>query len=802
MNFQQGPRSVLAALAVALGATGAHAGDPPAWPSVPPPEAGDAIVHSRLIVNDTAVEMVDAATGQTIIGQGTNVTIWDDCNTHSAVQPTIQLNPQPTGFDLVYTFTNDSPAPKTMGRLRVGSMLLGSQMTWQDFTYLGEDRPSTSDNWTIITRNYPASWYSPVAVFRNADYAVGVSLLYPMMEYKHDVRVCVSNNGVPGRGHEGWEAIFQLQNFGDEGRYDRLGYQHDLAPGETRTYVLAVRVTKNSDDWLRTLLPYRDFFLKFYGGVRYARNTEPVIGFTTGITSYVTQENPYGFGSWRPDLHGWDTFTAGLRTLPGWKNVMIWKPTGHYRQHPAGNMPFQFTSRWLADPELATATDPTTGFPSIVSAGKNLGLWWGHSASVSRAWDDGVGEPLNPDNPDHVRLALAELDLAVQAGATMIGLDTFHPWSDAPWNLTRWVQVMQARYPQVRFVAEPISFDILHSLVPGFMQGFLSGGNPRTLDDLYPLKQPHMLANFFLPGNEIWTSFTYGPHEYYLHITPTDQMVNDDIARYARLGFTPIMFPPITVNLQNRDDQKAAEAWKQVVPPDLLDSYHWNRNYVNGSIIRRLDGTMAIIEASSPEAPPSAPPVPAPPPPAPPQGQDEPGGGGGGMVMGSVPDPVRHAARTARKSATAKPGVNLAEAVPDQISSTQGSAPASTTAGAPKLGVNSSAPGAMAGPGQAPRFVAKPDAPARTPDAGGPSSSAGSGGAFSLIGTARSAPISVVPSSTPSMSRRLSASRPVQLVGPRSGLDQSLTLNAVRQALLRAQMSRPSTSAGVVEVER
>jgi hypothetical protein len=791
MTHRQGPRSALVALVVACCALVARADEPPAWPYVPPPEQGAPTVEARLITNNTQVELIDLATGQPIIGQGTNVTLWDDYARGDAVRPTLELRPQPTGFDLVYTFTNQTAAPKPMGRLRMGSMLLGQNITWQDVTYLSNDRTATPGSWNMITRNYPASWYSPVAVFRNADYAVGVSLIYPMMEYKHDVRVVLNNTSVPGRGHDGWEAIFQLQNFGDEGAYDRLGYQHDLQPGETRSYVLAVRVSRDQNDWLRTLLPYRDFFLKFYGGVHYARNTEPIIGFTTGITSYISADNPYGFGSWRPDLNGWNSFTSGLRTLQGWKNVMVWKPTGHYRFHPGGNMPFNFTTQWMADPELATALDPNTGFPSVVSAGKNLGFWWGHAASVYFGWDTDHAEALDPDNPEHVRRANAELDLAVQAGATMIGLDTFHPWFDAPWNLTRWVRMMQARHPNVRFVAEPISFDILHAYVPAFMQGFISGGNPQTVDDLYPLRQPHTLANFILPGNEIWTSYMYAPHQHYFQITPTDQMVNDDIARYAALGFTPIMFPPINVTLQNRPDQRAAEAWHQVVPADLLASYRWNRNYSNGAIVRRPDGSMAIIEASNPS--PAAPPQPVPPPSTPTQGDQPAGGGdaGGGMVMGSVPDQARHARSAAKRAAP----INPADAVPDQVASTESTRLDAATATQGAKGRVDSKVRSGAGPA---RQSTKVDTSA-PPHVDASSSGGGSG---PVLTGARPGAISVVPSSTPGLHRGASASGYTVPGAVTSRSLQGMTYSAVQQAILRAQRARPAPGAAeVVKVE-
>jgi hypothetical protein len=82
------------------------------------------------------------------------------------------------------------------------------------------------------------------------------------------------------------------------------------------------------------------------------------------------------------------------------------------------------------------------------------------------------------------------------------------------------------------------------------------------------------------------------------------------------------------------------------------------------------------------------------------------------------------------------------------------------------------------------------------------SASGGSVGVSAPVGDARgSGAIRVVPSSIPGMRQHTGAAS-IPLVGATGRVESGMTLNAVRQAILRAQRGRPVVGAGVVEVER
>src|SRR5688572_10374452 len=70
---------------------------------IPPLEEGEPLVTSKLVGDE--VEMRDAADGSPLmIPKG--VKLWEDKNEANSLPPVITYQAQPTGFDIIYTFTN------------------------------------------------------------------------------------------------------------------------------------------------------------------------------------------------------------------------------------------------------------------------------------------------------------------------------------------------------------------------------------------------------------------------------------------------------------------------------------------------------------------------------------------------------------------------------------------------------------------------------------------------------------------------------------------------------------------------
>jgi len=153
----------------------------------------------------------------------------------------------------------------------------------------------------------------------------------------------------------------------------------------------------------------------------------------------------------------------------------------------------------------------------------------------------------------------------VQAGVTWVGLDTFSPGRVQVADLYDWLIDLRTRYPGVRFIVEPNACDLLHSVAGSFISGWKDDKHPGTIDGLYRVNAPHTLADFILPGHETFLAFRYNGYRQYFNINPTPQIIEEDMRRFAQLGYTPAIFEdkndiaPVTV----------ARTWETSVPHDL-----------------------------------------------------------------------------------------------------------------------------------------------------------------------------------------------------------------------------------------
>lgn len=557
---------------------------------IPPVREGEPIV--RTTMENNRLRMTDVANNFDVILPGGTTF----ANFAPGITGDVRLQAQPDGFDLVYTFTNTGGQPARLGRLNIGKFNLGNNIDYRDFRHIGEPVRVDYTNYAFQAFPYPHGMYSPVWVLQNADYAVGISLQYPVMDYKHDARLmlgCTPADAPASQGPRGWFVEFRFANLGDEVEMGRLRWPGALPPGETRTYVVSVRVTKNTGDWIRTLTPYQEYFHAMYGGVRYQRDARPVRPILMALDHLITADNPYGFENFqnrRPDQYGfrpWTDFIKQRRDeMP---RVMLWAPSGLYNQHREMNYPFQFTTRWDAEPHMANVMDQDVGLPSLGREGMTLGLWWGRAVQVAREWNTAQWEPLNPNSPAHVQAAFAEMDRAVQAGATEIGLDTFNAAITPIWDLVPWMERMIEAYPNVKFISEPLCNDIMHRLGPTFVIGWTTGAANRP-EDLCDINNPFYLADLLLPGHETWGAFSYHRHRS-RNFPVTPEIVQRDMERIAGFGFVPVMMddPPSPRSV------RAAESWIQSIPADVLRGSGWPLTPVRPRAMQRPDGQWIIL---------------------------------------------------------------------------------------------------------------------------------------------------------------------------------------------------------------
>ncbi len=478
----------------------------------------------------------------------------------------LDVQPVADGFDAILTIANPTTESLPGGKFHIGEFLLGPSISWQDFNTDGHADTITLDEQTHPRGwGYPMQLYSPVAVARNNDFAVGVSIQYPVLEYEQSVRIeLVSPTEVGGDGKAGWAIDIWLANRGDS-------YNDDVPAGASREYRITVRVSDEPDEWIRTLVPYREYFRNMYGGVSYTRDPRPIKATSIALQSRANSSSPLGFtrSSMRPDVHGWEPWADEFkRNRHDWNRLMVWTPTGVYRRNHQNNFPFLFTSHWLEGAQYGhNMGDAVAELSQVPGDDFALGLWWGRSCQVMREWDMPAWEPLDPDNSEHVQLAFTELDLAAQAGATMIGLDAFAHAYTPTWKLHGWLRAMQERYPQITFISESRNPDILHRLAPTYIDAYVFDPRIQDVEQLRVVKSPLVLADFLLPGHETWAGLAFNriKQAYVGGDVPT-HVIRAEAQRAAQLGYVPVIFANEAPRAQEFD---AVESWRTTVPADL-----------------------------------------------------------------------------------------------------------------------------------------------------------------------------------------------------------------------------------------
>lgn len=517
------------------------------------------------------VTVRDRDNGRTLISPNRQA-VWgpDGRSAAAKLRPHIEFEARPDGYNVVYTFVNTTGKRASIGEFYVPGIRFGSLIGTRDFKVDGKAATINHNNGNYAGGGlwYPETMYAPVAVVSQDGYTIGASLHYPILEYKHRVFVRVESPGgqfiYPNRN---WQILFRLNPSNpNEGGYSPEG---EIAPGETRRYVLAVRVLKHAEgqhqnEWLRTLEPYRRYFKRMYGDVKYERDPRPVLGVAIANGAHLAPDNRMGFSPYqrfRADKYGFGPWVELLNQYraSGYERAMIWAPSGLFYKHRESNYPFQFTSRWKALPEMRRSVRE---LQQLAATGYDLGLWWGRSAQVMTSWDTDQMTRLNPQNNTHRRLAFEELDGAAAAGAKLVGLDTFTflpIWEGYPWLVE-----MQSRRPQIKFVIEPVACDIYHTLAASYTLGTTSQSERPA-----QVTSPHLLADFLNPGHETWSVIHAGHIREQMGLPYTGDVTPDqlqrEVSKISTMGYVPVPFAsaPLPGPIER---YHAAETWKRTTP--------------------------------------------------------------------------------------------------------------------------------------------------------------------------------------------------------------------------------------------
>lgn len=517
--------------------------------------------------------------GEVPVIEPRGMALYDPMGLSNALQPVITIEHRGNlGYDVRYEFRNTFLSPRPIGRLDVGILALGERVRIYDHASTSSWRDLEYGTFQGTGWLYPGHAYSPVMVAMNQTHVVGVSLLYPVMEYRHDAVVRMHRvGGVFGgpAASRGWMVTFDLNDGPGATQYTRVSQGAVLQPGETRSYTVAVRAMKRPDmsgsvtgpqEWLGVLEPYRTHFQSQFGGVNYERRTKPILAWELAGGYQVNSQNRRGFGGGteRPDRVGFAPVANRIaQTNIGYDSVMLWAPSGVFDVNQHLNFPARFTAGWLDQEKLRTATD-SIGLPAIPRSGKEMGLWWGRAAEHMDRWNDDASERLDPSNPEHMGLVHLQLDLARRAGATMIGLDAFTHATMSVWDQVPYLTHLRQRYPEMSFITEEMSSDVVHRIAPSFTRGYQSGPGMNREEHFHRLSLPHYLADYLLPGHETWGYFRYSEIQYVAGQRIDAARLQRDVERLARRGYVPVVASALALSTPSR--ATADRTWLHTVP--------------------------------------------------------------------------------------------------------------------------------------------------------------------------------------------------------------------------------------------
>jgi hypothetical protein len=510
----------------------------------------------RVVFADGALSITDARTDRVLLSG------MDPLAYPTPAEVRVEVLPVADGVDLEVRIGNPTDTVLVHPVLSLSRFRFPAPLVWN---FAGPPRarvfmPPEDDRSVITAHNatYPNEWYSPAMVFGDGLTTVGVSVLYDPVEYDQFMRLNLQGFGA---GHRGEASPSWGLRITPEGV---------LQPGVERRYRITLRFVRAGLDaqgrwrgvsWLHTLVPYRDHFRALYGGVSYQRDPRPVAGVAFGHDNQISDRNPRGFAfpSLRPDLHGFGPWVTLLRRdVPrrGFQRLMIWAVSGLYDREREHNYPHDIFSGMAGEPNLARTVLSLRELAQPIRAEDGpdqrmqVGYWWGVVWRTRRQWDTPPAIALDPDNPDHLRLAVRELDTAIELGATLIGLDAF-PQS-TPARQYRYLAALRERAPGVTFVTELAASDLYHTQAP-------------TWVNAWDIRGPHILADFLVPGHETWAGIRYDVIE-----SRTGRRLNafdrlDEVRRVARAGYVPVDLFGVALP----EPIEAERSWMRSVPEDL-----------------------------------------------------------------------------------------------------------------------------------------------------------------------------------------------------------------------------------------
>jgi hypothetical protein len=186
-------------------------------------------------------------------------------NVPSTIRTATRIKASPDGFDVTYEFNNKSNAAVPISGIALPPLSLGANIDFHDLEHSGWAVPLSGVG-TRRQATYPSELYSPVFVLSGSGTTVGISLQYPVLEFRHDASLSITSTS-----YGVWQPDVRFGGPIPQGDL-WWGNSASIPPNRSQRYTVSVRFAPATSDWKSTLAPYRDYFRTTYGPVAYTRS--------------------------------------------------------------------------------------------------------------------------------------------------------------------------------------------------------------------------------------------------------------------------------------------------------------------------------------------------------------------------------------------------------------------------------------------------------------------------------------------------------------------------------------------------
>lgn len=446
------------------------------------------------------------------------------------------------GVDTLITLTNASNTVSELPNFRLGPLNVDPVSKWIDFREVGRSTPLDALG-TSSSATYPGLLYSPVAALTTGGNMFAVSVMYPLLEFKHEVRLSLCRS----KGKYYIELGFNNPPWiaSNEYRYGKLAHLSRLAPGESRSYRVSARKTTTSNGLKEAISPYVDYFHRTYGTkLEYSPRRSRISGYLMATTDHCSADNPHGWSSEdiRPDRNGYSQIFLGLlERLSSVDRVILWAPSGLNCLDKSKNYPFNMLTPLM---EQRTIRGPAEVFGrATLAEAKSLGVWWGHSAEPRASWEASSVVSLSSQPDAAYELCKKELSIARALHFTTIGLDAFSHVVEPTWVLVDHLRRIRKEFPEMQFCTEGRCCDVLHRIAPTFVDAYRPPGFLQIADE-HVVTNRFLLADILIPDHETWCAMLFDRAAPLKGVSDpkSEQFFSSEIIRVQSLGYVPLVF--------------------------------------------------------------------------------------------------------------------------------------------------------------------------------------------------------------------------------------------------------------------